>query len=364
MRARYRAPPFSPTDTLMPSTTALSMTPNATPLPRHAPLTVVHRGGHPELVHCGSVAVVNARGQLLASAGDTTSPMFTRSALKPFQAMPLIAQFVDRYRLDAADVALLCASHNGEAPHVQRVVDLLARAGATEAQLACGSHVPYFYSTNDRQPEPGAVFGRLHHNCSGKHSGMLLLAHGLGQPLSGYLNVDHPVQQAIVASVSTFTGVPAEQLIRGIDGCSAPNYAVPLPALALAFARLTLADPHPDYGQAPKRIAEAMSAHPEMVSGQGRNDLALARAGRGDWVCKVGADGVQAIASRSRGIAVVAKIGDGQLKALMVAVISVLEQLGWLDDAGRHELRDWIPAPLKNAAGVEVGQMLPVVQLG
>ncbi len=334
-----------------------------TQLPQHVPITVVQRGGHPELVHCGSVAVVNARGQLLASVGDMDTFVFTRSALKPFQAMPLIAQFADTYQLSDADVALLCASHNGEPMHTTRVAQLLARAGAAETTLACGTHLPYFYSTNQITPEPGAVFGRLHHNCSGKHTGMLLLAQAMGESAQHYLDPSHPVQQAIATSVSTFTGVPVSALVRGTDGCSAPNYAVPLPALAHAFAQLTLSTPHPQYGLAPQRIANAMATHPEMVSGQGRNDLALTRAGRGDWVCKVGADGVQTIASRSRGVGIAAKVGDGNLKALMVAVIAVLEQLGWLDEEGRQALKDWLPAPLKNAAGHEVGHMMAVLRL-
>ena len=332
-------------------------------IPAHVPITVVHRGGHPELVHYGSVAVCNAQGSLLASAGDTAAPMFTRSALKPFQAMPLIARYAERYQLSDADVALLCASHNGEPAHTQRVASLLAKAGADDTALACGSHMPYFYSTNNLTPEAGAVFGRLHHNCSGKHTGMLLLAAALGEPMAGYLALHHPVQQAIAASVSHFTCVPQTQLVRGTDGCSAPNYAVPLPALATAFARLTLATPDALYGSGPQRVAQAMCAQPEMVSGAGRNDLALAHAGKGDWVCKVGADGVQAIASRSRGIALAAKVSDGNLKALMVAVVSVLEQLGWLDDESRSALAEFTPPSMKNAAGLEVGQMVPVVKL-
>lgn len=332
-------------------------------LPRHVPLTVVHRGGHPELVHMGSVAVVDAHGKLLAQAGDVASPMFTRSALKPFQAMPLIARHADRYRLTPADTALLCASHNGEDLHTQGVRDLLGRAGTDEQALACGSHIPYVFAATGAQPGAGQTFGRVHHNCSGKHSGMLLLAAAEGWPLADYLDPQHPVQQAIRDSVVHFTGVPASALVMGVDGCSAPNYALPLPALAHAFARLTLAEPDPVYGEGPRRIAAAMALHPEMVSGQGRNDLTLARAGRGDWVCKVGADGVQAIASRSRGVALAAKVGDGNLKALMVAVAAMLEQLGWLDDDARTALAEFTPSPMKNAAGLDVGQMVPVVRL-
>lgn len=336
---------------------------NTQSLPSHVPITVAYRGGHPENIHHGSLAVVNAQGELLASAGDVDSPLFTRSSLKPFQAMPLVAKAADRYDLSDADVALLCASHNGEPMHVERAAALLAKIGAGEASLACGTHLPYFFSTNDLTPEPGAHFNRLHHNCSGKHTGMLLLAHALGAPQTGYLDTAHAVQLEIACSVSHFSGVPVAELVRGIDGCSAPNYALPLRSLAHAFARLTLEEPDPVYGKAPLRIARAMSQYPELVSGQGRNDLTLMRAGRGDWVSKVGADGVQVLASFSRGIGIAAKVSDGQLAPLMVAFVSALDQLDWLDAESRSALASLIPPPLKNAAGIEVGEMRAVLKL-
>jgi L-asparaginase II len=332
-------------------------------LPLHVPITVAYRGGHPENIHHGSLAVVNAQGQLLASVGDVDSPLFTRSSLKPFQAMPLIAQAGDRYALSDADVALLCASHNGEPMHVERAATLLAKIGADESSLACGSHLPFFFSTNNVAPELGSCFNRLHHNCSGKHTGMLLLAHALGASQIGYLDTSHAVQLAIARSVSHFSSVPIAQLVLGTDGCSAPNYALPLRSLAHAFARLTLSKPDPVYGNAPQRIARAMSRHPELVSGQGRNDLALMQAGRGDWVSKVGADGMQVLASFSRGIGIAAKCSDGQLAPLMVAFVSALEQLGWLDEESRQALSSLIPPPLKNAAGIEVGEMRAVLEL-
>jgi L-asparaginase II len=331
-------------------------------LPQHIPMTVTFRGGHPENIHHGSVAVVDRAGRLLACAGDIDTPLFTRSALKPFQAMPLLA-LGERYALSDEDMALLCASHNGEAMHTARAASLLARAGAAEADLLCGSHVPYVYSMNQRPVPDGARFGRLHHNCSGKHSGMLLLAHALGAERSGYVHPEHPVQQAIRASVSHFSGVPPERLVQGTDGCSAPNFALPLRQLAWAFARLTEPTPDPVYGVAPWRAAQAMSRFPELVSGEGRNDLTLMQAGGGDWVSKVGADGVQAMASFSRGVAIAAKCSDGQLAPLMLGLVSVLEQLGWLDDTSRPLLQSFVPPPMRNAAGHEVGEQRAVWQL-
>ncbi len=332
--------------------------------PRHVPIAVSCRGGHPENVHHGSFAVVDRAGRVLAKAGDVDTPVFTRSSLKPFQAMPLIARSAERLGLDEADMALLCASHNGEPEHVARVAALLARVGADESALACGAHEPYVFRFNGLTPPTGERYGPLHHNCSGKHAGMLLLAETLGAPLAGYLAPDHPAQREIARCVSHWSGLPEAALVRGLDGCSAPNFALPLRSLAQAFARLASPEPDPEYGQAPRRIARAMSRHPHLVSGRGRNDLFLMRAGRGDWVSKVGADGVQALASFNRGIAIAAKCGDGQLTPLMVALVAALEQLGWIDDGvDREELGRLLPPPMKNAAGAEVGELRAVLHL-
>ena len=326
-------------------------------------MAVAYRGGYPENIHHGSVAVVHRDGRLLASAGDVETPVFTRSCLKPFQAFPVIARCAERFGLDDADIALLCASHSGEPMHVERVATLLARAGASSADLACGCHTPYFYAALQQTPPQGGRYSPLQHNCSGKHSGMLLLAQALGAPLANYLSAEHPVQEAILQSVSHFSGVPINQLIQGTDGCSAPNYAMPLKSLALAFAQLTHSTPDPLYGMAPSRIGRAMTAHPELVSGSGRYDLALMRAGGGDWVSKVGADGVQVLASHSLGVAIAAKCSDGSLTPLMVGFISVLDQLQWLDAKRREALQALLPAPLKNSAGIEVGDMRAVWRL-
>jgi len=289
--------------------------------------------------------------------------MYTRSALKPFQAMPLVAGFADQYALSDADIAVLCASHNGEAAHSTRVASLLKRAGRSDSDLQCGIHVPYYYTSNHLPPPEKGSYGRLQHNCSGKHAGMLMLANALGEPASTYTQRTHRVQEAIADSVAHFSGVASGKLVAGIDGCSVPNYAIPLPALAYAYSRLTRAEPDEIYGNAPMRIFQAMSQHAALVSGMGRNDLALNRAGAGDWIAKLGADGVQAIASRSRQTAITVKIADGDLPMLMLIVVTVLEQMGWMTDTARHALKSYVPGPLRNVAGHEVGHTTAVFQM-
>jgi L-asparaginase II len=180
-------------------------------------------------------------------------------------------------------------------------------------------------------------------------------------PKASYLAFDHPLQQAIRRSVAHFTGAPEAQLVSGIDGCSAPNYAVPLSGLALGYARVAAERDDALYGPAPRILADAMTAHPEMVSGEGRNDLALMRAGRGDWVTKIGAEGVQAIGIRSRGWGIAIKVVDGAKRGLHPATVEVLDQLGLLDAAQRALLAAWREPVVRNCRGIATGVVRPRV---
>ncbi len=314
-------------------------------------------------MHVGSVAVVDRHGRLLYAAGDAHALTFTRSALKPLQALPFVAGGgIERFGYTQPQVALLCASHSGEPRHVDAVADMLARAGNTADDLQCGTHAPTYFELRG-EPPPPPPYSPLAHNCSGKHSGMLAWCVQCGQGKYDYLNFEHPLQQAIRDAVSRFTATPEDQLVAGVDGCSAPNYAVPLSGLALAFARLATAEVDADYGRAPKVLADAMTAHPEMVSGERRNDLALMQAGRGDWVTKVGAEGVQAIGIRSRGWGIAIKVADGNARGLHPATIAVLEQLDLLDEAAKNGLAHWSHPLVKNYRRVVTGDIRATVVL-
>lgn len=335
--------------------------PNLLDLPKHVPIAVSTRGGFPENVFYGSVAVVDRSGKLIASVGDVDAPIFTRSALKPLQALPLVAnpRFAE-YGLTAKEIALLCSSHNGEAIHADTAERLLAKIGLTDSALQCGSHAPYWYKWNNQRPEEGKRWSSYFHNCSGKHSGMLLLAKLLAASTETYLEPENAVQKLIRDAVAYATGASDPAAMPwGTDGCSAPNFAVPLKGLAHAFAWLSRTEDDARYGGAPRKLFEAMAAHPEMVSGEGRNDLALSTAGRGDWATKVGADGVQTLASRSRGIGIAAKLSNGNGEALMVAFCEVLEQLNMLDAEARAVLAPWAGASIKSVRGIEVGRLQP-----
>ncbi len=328
------------------------------------PLIQLTRGGTLECLHFGAVAVVNARGELLAQAGDGHWLTFSRSTLKALQALPFMqADGAAQFGFSTQQIALMCASHNGEEKHIDQVQGMLEKSGLNHRALRCGCHVPRFYSLLEIAPPPDAVFDDRHNNCSGKHAGFLAycVQHGLG--LDDYIDPMHPLQKAIRRDVARAVGMDANDFRMGIDGCSAPNYALPLSRLACGYARLATGLKDPEFGASFHALGEAMTAHPDLVSGTGRNDLAFMTVGRGDWISKVGADGVQVLASKRRGEAFAIKIIDANKEALFAASVEVLEQLGWLDDVQREELKPWRAQPIHNVRGMPVGERLPVFKL-
>jgi L-asparaginase II len=325
--------------------------------PDHVQLVRTTRGGFPECVHVGSIAVVDADGKLVAGVGDAHGLNFTRSALKPLQALGFVADGgMGLFGFDSQMLAMMCASHGGEAVHVRIVQQMLERIGARESDLRCGCHPPSYYTHTSTCPPPGARFSQLHHNCSGKHAGFLAYCRMHGQPLAGYLDPDSPLQQRVRANVERFAG--SRELPMGIDGCSAPNFAMPLSALAHTFCRLAT-------GESPElaALAYAMTRHPDLVSGTNRSDLMLMQAGRGDWVSKVGADGVQAIGVRSRGIGIAIRIADGNRRALHVATLAVLQQLGLLAAPAATPLAPLDERVIRNYRGIAVGAVEPTFSL-
>lgn len=328
------------------------------------PLIELTRGGTLECQHFGAIAVVNRQGKTVAHAGNPHWLAFTRSTLKALQALPLMESGgAKTFAYSQGQIAMLCASHNGEQVHVEAAQAMLEQAGLGAAALRCGCHVPGIFSQLDIAPPEGLQYDQRHNNCSGKHAGFLAYCVQHGLDLDNYTQPDHPLQQAIRRDVARAVGMQAADLKMGIDGCSAPNYAMPLSRLAYGYARLASGARDTEFGESFAALGEAMTAHPELVSGTGRNDLAFMRIGCGDWVTKIGADGVQVVGSKSRGEALAIKIIDANKPALFAATVEALDQLGWLDDIQRAELEVWRARNIVNARGLLVGQRLPAFAL-
>ncbi len=288
------------------------------------PLRVeVTRGSLVESVHHVSVAVVTADDQLVAAAGNPDLVTFWRSAAKPFQAIPLIEDGVaERFGLTDDELALACASHSSEPFHLEGVDRFLAKVGVEERDLACGPHPPLSPEVARAVARDGIVMTPRWSNCSGKHTGMLATARHHDWTLTGYERAGHPLQDRLLESVAQWSGVDRDQIVLGVDGCTTVCYAMPLRAMALAYARFAVAE-----DPAPRRLYRAMTEHPELVAGTHRLCTDLMRAWEGAVVAKVGAEGVYSAALPSLRIGIAIKVMDGDLRSVGIALISVLRQV-------------------------------------
>ncbi|MEK6300708.1 MAG: asparaginase [Acidobacteriota bacterium] len=335
-------------------------------------LVEVRRGAIVESRHCGAIVAVEPDGTVAFRLGDSGFLTSTRSTIKPFQAIPFITTgAADHFGISERELALTCASHEGEPFHVERVAGMLARAGLDESALRCGAHPPFNGAAVRQLENEGQPFTQLHNNCSGKHTGMLLTAVYRGLELDDYYKPEHPVQREI-ASVLTRIASLEGDLPTAIDGCSAPTFGVPLRSLALAFARLVNPDSvllGPEISGASTRIVRAMIAHPEMVGGTKRFDSDLLRAGRGKLVCKIGAEAVYGIGvlpceRYPRGLGIALKIEDGSQRGLGPAVVETLAQLGVLSESEQAELAAYHRPSFENRRGLIVGEARAVFDLG
>ena len=326
-------------------------------VPGHVPLLATTRGRTVECVHYGSVAVCDRDGNLVAGLGEPGALNFARSTLKPLQALPFVEDGgPQRFGFGSHEVALMCASHSGEAVHVAVVRAMLKRIGARETDLQCGSHPPRYYSAAGIAVPPGGRYGPVFHNCSGKHTGFLAYCRLHGHGLAGYLSPEAALQVRIRNTVQRFAGTdPVES---GIDGCSAPNFALPLARLAQAYARIASGD-----GAALAALRFSMLRHPDLVSGTARFDLAVAQSGAGDWIAKAGADGVQAVGICSRGLGIAVRIADGDARAVHTVTVEVLHRLGLLPRPADSPLAAMFRPALANYAGLRVGALLPLFEL-
>lgn len=322
-------------------------------------LVEVTRGEMVESRHRAALAVVDAAGKVLLSAGDIERQVYPRSAIKQLQALALVESgAADAFGCSEEEIALACASHNGEPRHVEVAGAWLKRIGLSEADLECGAHKPMGVEATEALLRADGTPTALHNNCSGKHAGYLTTALHLGAPTRGYIRIEHPVQQRILGILEMMSGCALRDAPRGTDGCGIPQIAIPLSHVALAFAQF--ADPvdQPEHRQAAcERICSAIAANPFLVAGSGRFCTRVMEATQGRVLVKTGAEGVFSIIVPEMGIGAALKVDDGATRAAEVLAGRVLEKLNLLDDAAREALSDLLTQPVKNVVGKQVGQV-------
>jgi L-asparaginase II len=322
----------------------------------------VVRGALVESRHRVHAAVVDSNGQIRAAAGDPDLVTYIRSAAKPFQAIPLVADgALDRFGITVEELALVCGSHSGEPRHVTAAESILRRIGLDGDALACGAQPPLHAETRRELAESGLEPLRLHNNCSGKHAGMLALARIHGWEIAGYHLPEHPVQQRMLAEVSRWVDLPHEAIGLGVDGCGVVSFGLPLRNMALGYARLASAARAGD--REATYVVGAMTSYPEMVAGEGRlcTDLMLACHGR--VLAKIGAEGVYCVAVPGAELGIALKIEDGAQRAAGPAILSILRQLDLISEDDLGTLYRHAYPPLLNTRGEPVGELRARIEL-
>lgn len=336
-------------------------------MPHPAPLVEVWRGPIVESRHRGHLAAVDGDGRLVAFLGEPETVTYLRSSGKPFQAVPLLTSgAAERFNFTEAELAVACGSHSGEDLHAETVARLLEKVGLDESFLKCGVHEPFDLATAERLRARGESPGVLRNNCSGKHTGMLALSRHLGARPELYDDPAGPVQQAVLRAVSQFSGVDADEIALGTDGCGVPVFGMPVRAMALMYARL--ASPPEAFDAETRaacaRLTSAMNARPELVGGtHERFDTEVMRAGRGHLISKIGAEGVYTAGVLPcerwpRGLGLAFKIEDGEdRRARSTIAIEALRQLDVLDEDAYKRLSPYASFPVRNHKGEKVGEI-------
>ncbi len=317
------------------------------------------RGNWTENRHRGAFCVVNDRGETVASAGDRGRAIFPRSAIKSMQALALFRSgAVDRFGLQARDIAIACASHHAEEAHLTAVRGLLEKIGCSEEQLECGAHAPSNREARNRLFAAGKKPGAIHNNCSGKHAGMMAVARALGVPVAGYSERAHPVQALVRRLLEEVLGAPLDERMCGTDGCSIPTWAAPMQSFALGFARMaTGRDLEEKTARAASLIFGAVQENPFLIAGTGAFDTDAMEAFGSGLICKIGAEGVFCGALTEQGLGFALKCEDGNMRAAEVMVARLLADISFPTPAQREFLEKRQVITLKNWRRIEVAVM-------
>lgn len=310
----------------------------------------ITRGPMVESRHTGAYVVTDAKGKVVLSGGDIASPIYPRSAIKAFQCLPVIESgAAEHFGLTDEEIALCCASHDGQPDHVRVARSILTKIGIDEVCYECGVQWPSSRAASYQLVREGHEAQQVHNNCSGKHAGMLALAKHLGVDVKNYVKPEHPVQQAIAKTIEKMCDVDLSAAPIGIDGCSVPTWAMPLKNVAMGFARL------PSW-PAGERIISAARQYPFMIAGSARFDTKIMEAVPRLFI-KYGAEGVFCGTIAHAGLGFAVKCDDGAARGVEVAAAGMLAKLNVWSDDEIEKLNSFQRETLRNWRKIEVGEL-------
>lgn len=328
-------------------------------------LVEVTRGTLVESRHRGAIAIADAEGTIVEAIGDIDRPILPRSAIKAFQALPLVETgAADALGFSDAELALCCSSHNGEKGHVDGARSILSKAGLTEEVLECGAQLPYHEVDQARLHKTDQSPCPIHNNCSGKHSGFLALSRHMDVAPKGYVLSDHPVMVVIRQAQAEMVDYDLSDDLTGTDGCSIPTYAMPLRQLARGFARFgTGTGLSSSRAGACQRLYNACVSHPFMVAGSGRFCTRIMDLFEGRVFAKTGAEGVFTAAIPELGLGIALKCDDGTTRASEVMMADTIRR-HLLDARDIDGFAALVTPELRNRADHLVGHIRPAGQVG
>lgn len=320
-------------------------------------LVQIVRGDMVESFFRGAYVVIDANGQVLDAAGDIDRHIYPRSALKPIQVLGMMASgAAEAFQVTLPEIALACASHNGEDHHVSIVTQWLDRLGLSCDILECGIHASMSKETALAFALEKRVLTLAHNACSGKHVGFVTLALHLKEPITGYTHFDHPVQCYVNSIVEEMIEMDVKAAPKGIDGCQAPVIGMPLKNLAKGMAKIAQSEAlNTALREGAQKVVAAVQKHPDLIAGTGRFCSAITQESGGEILGKMGADGVFSVILPKKGWGIALKIDDGHLQAAEVATMGILKKHNLLAD-NPHWAR-WAKPPIKTWNKQVVGEI-------
>ena len=301
-------------------------------MPSCQPLIYETRGPVVENVRYGYIAVVDECSRLRAAVGSPDERVFFRSASKPIQALPVIARRLDeKYGLTPRETAIFAGSHAGEPMHVEALEAIWRKTGLREDMMVMKPTLPENEAARAAVLAAGTAKRRAYHNCSGKHTALMLLQRELTGSPENYWRPDSAAQREVLRAVAALSEYPEEQVGVGMDGCGVPVFAVGVRNIAVAFKNLACPDriADPVLRAAAERYVPRLHAHPEMI--KGTDTLCTRLNACAGVVAKGGAGGVYGLGLKHERIGIALKLADGQNASRPLALAGILRQLGIAD---------------------------------
>ena len=321
--------------------------------------TYVTRGKIVESVHEAKCVIKDYNFKTIFSTNDDNDLIYPRSAIKIFQAIPFLKSGAHKkYNLSQKQLAIACASHCGEPKHIKVLEDWINKLKIKTKSLKCGTHNPLNKKDSDKLLLSGNKPNQLHNNCAGKHLGMISACMCNKMDLANYVKMNHPYQKLIRSYLEYFTDSKINKIQKGIDGCSAPQYAFPIKNLSTAMINLLRNLKEDEVcSKEITLLLNSIAKYPELTGGKSVYSSQLMSITKGKIFSKEGAEGILLFAHKEKKIGGVIKIKDGNGRALPSVANEIFKKLRLLNSKELGGLSDWTNQEIQNHAKIKVGEI-------